>query len=482
MKSFFEKPELFRAENYKGYFLSRNPLKPDESLVNLEGEDDLTRFRRMLCAREAEKVSSPIKGEAFEENPKGFWLVKDQTVGGMFNIMVQSGIFRDFVISENPRLFPVYIPFPQIFGKFFSNVYSLMVDRLLPDYFRNCVYSFAYQELKGLVERGEDKQILPDLGVPGFLKEMDETKGEVLDVILFPPKPEEELAPVAETSVSEEESKEEPPPVAETSVSEEEPPVAETSVSDEEPPVAETSVSDEEPPVAEASASEPEEAPADPRKDMLINFIETRSQAEGSGFTTAIQEAIFIGLREGFENGRSKLTMIANYGEAIPSLLHLISFFYHKTVLFVDQLDMWPFVPKQEKASFLGDATQLKFLSGGQIVFLFITDADAYKAFDESFSRGYEKISLDLSLIGTDISTLNTPEVGENVLVSFLQADAAHEGKELQPFTADGVAELVSRSSGNIVKGLEMAASLIEKGKSQGFPPIDKKFVSNNIS
>ena len=445
MKSFFEKPEPFRAEDYKGYFLSRNPFKPDESLVNLEGEDDLTRFRRMLCAREAEKVSHLIKEEAFEENPKGFWLVKDQTVGGMFNIMVQSGIFRDFVISENPRLFPVYIPFPQIFGKFFPNVYSLMVDRLLPEYFRNCVYSFTYQELEGLVERGEDKQILPDLGVPGFLKEMDETKGEVLDAILFPKKPEEELAPVAETSVSE-----------------------------EEPPVAEASASDQEP--------KEEEPPADPRKDMLINFIETRSQAEGSGFTTAIQEAIFIGLREGFENGRSKLTMIAKYEEAIPSLLHLISFFYHKTVLFVDQLDMWPFVPKQEKASFLGDATQLKFLAGGEIVFLFITDADAYKAFDESFSRGYEKISLDLSLIGTDIATLNTQEETEKVLASFLKADAAHMGEGLEPFTADGVAELVSRSSGNIVKGLETAASLIEKGKSQGFPPIDKKFASNNIS
>lgn len=434
--SFFEKPEPVRAKDYQGYFLSRNPFKPDESLINLEGEDETTRFRRMVCAREAEKVTYSIKEEAPKENPKSFWLVKDQTVGGMYNIMVQSGVFRDFVISENPRIFPVYIPFPQVFGKLFQSAYALMVDRLLPQYFRNCVYSFAYQELKGLVERGEAKQILPELDVPGFLKEMDKTKGEVLDEILFPKKPEE--------------AEEETPPVAEASASEEE---------QEEP-----------------------EPPVDPRKEMLIKFIEDRSQAEGSGFTTAIQEAIFIGLREGFENGRSKLTMIANYGEAIPSLLHLISFFYHKTVLFVDQLDMWPFVPKQEKASFLGDVTQLKFLSEGKIIFLFITDSDAYKAFDEGFSRGYEKLPLDLSLIGVDVATLNTPEEAEKVLVSFLKADAAHVGKELEPFTTDSVTELVSRSNGNIVKELDMAASLIEEGRSQGFPSIDKEFVTKSIS
>jgi hypothetical protein len=461
MSSLFEKPEPVRAKDYKGYFLSRNPFKPDESLVNVEGEDDVTRFRRMVCAREVEKVSSLIKEQALAESPKNFWLVKDQTVGGMYSIVVQSGVFRDFVISENPRLFPVYIPFPQVFGKLFQNVYSLMVDRLLPQYFRNCVYSFTYQELKGLVQREEEKQVFPDLDVPGFLKEMDETKGDVLDEILFPKEPEEE--------------EEEPPPVAEASASEpdeEKEPKAEASASE---PDEEKEPKEEK--TEETGAEAQEEAPADPRKDMLINFIETRSQAEGSGFTTAIQEAIFIGLREGFENGCSKLTMTANYGEAIPSLLHLISFFYHKSVLFVDQLDMWPFVPKQEKASFLGDATQLKFLSGGEIVFLFITDADAYKAFDKSFSSGYEKLPLDLSLIGTDISTLGTPEETEKVLVSFLKADPAHSKKGLEPFASDSVAELVSRSNGNIVEELDMAATLIEKGRSQGFPSIDKEFV-----
>lgn len=447
MQSLFEKPEPVRKEDYTGYFLSRNPFILDEDLVNIDGDDEGTHFIKLVCAKEIARGWQLIEEEAFKDSPRNLWLIRDKSVANMYNFAVEGGVFRKLVISENPRFLPVYVPLSEVFSGLLKGLHRLIVDRFLPDYLRNCVHAFAYQELKILAERGEDKQVLPELDVPQFLKEMDETKGEALDDILFPKKPEEveDTLPVTEASASE-------PDEAEAEKTE------------------------------ETKTGEQEGVAADPRRDALIKFIETKSQEKDYSFGAAVQEAIFVSLRDGFEKGRARLEIPTGYRESTPGLVRLITRFYHKVVINIDQFESWEFFSEADKASFLGALTEFNFLSGGKIILLFTSDPLVFDTFDESFRRGFQGVPLDLSLIASDISLLNTPEQTERVLRNFLQADPVHDNKELEPFTADGVAELISRSDGNILKGLELASSLIEKGSSQRFPSIDREFVSKSIS
>lgn len=400
--------------------MSRNPFDIDESLADLEGETDQIRLARIVCAREIEKVLSAIKVEAGKNHPKNLWLIKDPDAANMYNVAVAAGVFRGLVISGDPRFFPVYVALPIVFATPLKRIYELMADRLQPKDMRNCVYTLITEELKGLVERGEDKEALPEVDVPGLIEEITRTDGIVLDEILFPPKP------AAEAAATEEEEK--------------------------------AAGEEEITPVAETSVSEPE----DPRREALINFIEGRVRDETLSFPIVTQNAIVIGMRDGFEKGREALTVGSGYRDALAGIIRLISYFYHKILIFIDQVEMWEMFSDTEKAAFLGVMTEFGFLSGGRSMLVFASELAAYKAFDPNFTKGYKKINLNLRLTHTDLDKLTSIEETEKVLIDFLEADPIHKGKSLSPFTRDDVKDLVKRSKGNILKILEEARKLLD--------------------
>lgn len=401
--------------------MSRNPFDIDESLADLEGETDQIRLARIVCAREIEKVLSAIKVEAGKNHPKNLWLIKDPDAANMYNVAVAAGVFRGLVFSEDPRLFPVYVALPIVFATPLKRIYELMADRLQPKDMRNCVYTLLAEELKGLVKRGEDKSVLPEIDVPELIDEITKTDGIVLDEILFPPKP------AAEAAATEEEE--------EKAAGEE-----------------------------ETTPVEPE----DPRREALINFVEGRVRDETLGFPTVTQNAVVIGMRDGFEKGREALTVGSGYREALAGLIRLISYFYQKILVFIDQVEMWEMFSDTEKAAFLGVMTELGFLSGGQSMLVFAGELSTYKAFDPNFTKGCKKINLDLRLTYTDLDTLTSVEGVERMLTDFLEADPIRREKGLRPFTRSDVEDLVRRAKGNTLKILEGARRMFEqyrKGK-----------------
>lgn len=384
--------------------ISHNPFDLDESLINLEGETDQIKLMRLICAKEAVKASTLIKAEADQDKPKNFWLMKDAEASHMYNVAVAGGVFRSLVISEEPRLFPVYVALPIVFTTPLKRIYELVSDRLQSEDLRNCVYTLLTEELKDLMERGEDKSVLPEIDVPKLIDEIAKTDGIVLDEILFPPKPAE--------------------------------------------------------PPADATEELP---PEDPRCKALINFVEGRLQDEALGFPAVTQNAIVIGMRDGFEKGREALTVGSGYRDALSGLIRLTSYFYRKIVILIDQVDMWGMFSDTEKAAFLGVLTEFGFLSAGRSMLIFVSEPDAYKAFDPNFTKGYKKINLDLRLTYTDLDKLDSVEEMEKVLMDFLEADPAHKGKGLHPFTKSDVKNLVGKAKGNILKMLEEAKKLFEQ-------------------
>jgi len=467
MEPFFEQQSKKAKEvGFPDYFLAENPFPAEGDLIEGEGEgeDVDSLYCNQIYAKEIRRIFDSIF-EASEKGKKKVWLVKDEKVVQEDNISVVTGLFRALTISESPRVFSSYIPFPVIVPDPLAGILRWCADRLSVERFRYCVYTFVYRELKNLLESGTASEVFTQLDVSDVLQQMNDTKGEAIDEILFIEEPEEEEAQDAGAGDQPEEK---------TGAAD-----AETAEGDHVPSVEEVS--------SEEEAKRKDELEEKKRtRNELVRFLQQRIAA--SGFSPQIRGALALAITEGFERGHSNIGL-GEYRETLKGLFSLVSIFFAKAVIIVDRLDNWDMLTETQQAQILGALSELNWLIGKSGITVLCAYNRTVKAFDEDFVSSYQKLALDLWPAALDLRTPITPEKASDLISYFIQFDEHRKEKlvetaskglsSIHPFTEEGIGELVEKVNGDIVKLLVGAGKLLETGKAENQAVLDKEFVKN---
>lgn len=478
MSELFEVPVQAEKENpYAGYGLQGNPFRVDEDLATLDIGTDEARFKKIMCALEVERLVDLISGEAYSESPRKLWLKEDASTAKRFNNVVTTGLFRAMVGSANPRMLPVYIPIPQVMDDFAGNVYNLIIDRMLPRYFKNAAYAFLYQELKRV--SGGDPNAGPFNAVE-LMEQMDATSGLALDEILYGK--EFMLTESEEYGVLEEVEVEEPmnPEDLERYLDEGEFMTKnETDVTEEtketDAEKAEVVETDSSSPQSPSSPPEEEEEPIDPRRTAILQFAGRRLNDPAYSFGNTLKLAIQTGLGDSFVKARIILQQANSPKDELLGLLRFICRYYNGVVVFIDQLDPWVMFSDAEKIQLLSSIHEFDLMSGGRAVLTSVSNAEVYDAFDVRYLKECETVPLRLSWMSQNVTEIAKDKSTRNELITEFIAKAG--GKDTGPFSSDGIDAIFDSANGEVCPAIDKCAELLEAGSRDGFPLIDGAFV-----
>lgn len=464
MAPIFDIPE--REESpYAGYGLDSNPFAVDETLATIGGDDDITKFRRIICASAVARLAKSLATGLVDGNPQPAWMLEDKSTSNQFNIVVSTGVFRYLVAGQNPRILPVYVPLPQVANDFTGNVFKLIVDRLLPRYFRNVIYAFICRELEKTVADG---QTALTIDAAELLKEIEATAGGALDEIFFGH--EFALTTAEEYGV-----------LIETNP---EPEIEVTPEEDDGPEFVDYDAEDEIEVIEEIEVTEeiPEEEPVDERRALLLAFVAGRLADESSAAGETLRNAVDVSLTDGFVRGRLVLEKAPKAVDEIMGLIKLISFYYNGVVIMLDQIDPWKFLTEQERINILKDLYNVELISKGKAAVVVVSDERNFDDFDSGFKSRCRMLPLNLAwTLETSVNFSKDETKAEALLEDFLKS-ARPDGKSgLEPFDTSGVTAILKKSAGNILDGLEMCRRLIDAGSDAGFPAIDKSFVEMTL-
>lgn len=443
---------------YKKYSLRTNPFKIDKNLIEDSDTDDALSYQRRILGHEIQRVVNILKDEIFKPMPRSFWLVEDRSVSKSFNNVVGGAVFAGFVGKDKPRVLPVYVPVPQATSDFVGTSFRLTVDRLLPRYLRASVYSFICRELETAVREGKSQEIMPGVDIQKFLQDIDATEGQALTDILFPKK---EISQVEEYGVMEEEDED----AIVEELKELEKKEAEDAKAETTENIVDAEILDEEEPGEESSL-----------KDHLIYYIYQRMEDPTLEFSENLRATIQVCMQEGFVKGRIFLDRTGDAKTDIASLLRLVRYYYNGVVFFVDQLDPWRFFNNEDKLAFMSQVYEMKLLTGKDSVTMFMSDEEIYKNFDNRFVKEQVKLPLNLQFASEDFEVVGKDEKKfKALMIQFLSESSKKTG--LAPFSEDAVPVILKLADHNAKKALDLCGTLLDLGKDEGYPAIDKKFV-----
>lgn len=467
MTSIFNTPAKREdAGAFAGYGLDGNPFEVDETLATIGGKDDLTRFRRIVCAAEVRRIAKSIVNDLLAGNPQPVWLLEDGQALKQYNNVVATGVFRYLVSSQNPRILPVYVPLPQVANDFTGNVYKLIIDRLLPRYFRNVTYSFICRELEKAITDG---QAGLSFDAAGLLADTEATAGRTLDEIFFGAEftltMAEEYGGIVQPILAEELPEEVPE-------------------EDEGPDFVDHDAEDEAEEVEETVEVEVtvEEEPVDERRAPLLAFINERLTDESSAAGETLRDAVLTALTDGFVEGRHVLEKAPAPRDEIMGLIRLISLYYNGIVVMVDQLDPWPYLNDQERINILSDIYNFELAASGKAMVTVVSDKGNFENFDAGFKKRCRMLPMELKWTREPTIDFGQDAIkAEEFLEDFLNSARLTEASGTKPFDTSGVAEIMAQAGGDILVALDLCRRLIETGRESGFPPIDKSLANKAV-
>lgn len=472
MEPFFEEQSgKIEEVEFPQYFLSNNPFPSELDLTEGEGEDEdfYSLFCRQLYQREVDVIADHVLNES-KKGKKKFWLLKNEKIIAEHNISIVTGLFRALTTSPVPRIFSAYIPFPVIVRDPLGGILQWLNDRLSVDRFRLCVCVFIYDELKKLQESGLATKSLSDIDLTELLQNMNQTKGEAINDILFVEEPQE----------MSEQKGEDRPEIKQNS--------GEQIAADDKSTKQDVDSEEREkitPEELEAKRKEFEQKKK--IRDEFILFIEEKISK--SEFSPQAKAALAVAITKGFEKGRSYVGL-GEYRESLKALLSLASLFYENAVVILDRLENWDMLDDTQQANTIGVLTELKWLFGEFGLLVLSSYNRTAEAIGEDFVGTFEKLSFDLWPVTLDLKSPIPIEKAEDLLSYFIQFDRHRKEKseELKasklpnsyPFTEEGILELVEQVKGDIGKYLIHAGRLLEAGKNEQYPLIDAEFVKKH--
>ncbi len=461
MEKFFEKKEYISKPSYPQYFLQHNPFYVSQALLEKQDAGDTrSLFLRHVYQKEINRIMAFIGDLASQPGMPRLWILKDDSASPEHSIAVIGGIFRTLLRSESPRFYATYAPLPMLAENPLREVTHLLVDRFQDPIFRRCLYSFIYQELEKVLESNQANEVLPEVDVEDILARMNETRGEVIEEILFPKKEEEEESGV-ESQESEVESQE--------SGEEEESEVESQESEDTGLKVKET---------------EEEKKQKEIARRLADFIVEVSKKMQ---FGAQVESAIEVTVRESFSKGLSNLSQYLKYRELIPGLIQLLFYVYKRVVVLVDQLEMWGMFEEAQKGRFIGTLSELEWLAKDKAILIFSSYAETLEEVGETYTAGFIKQTLDLKLANIDVATPLSDEQLTEVLSEFMASDPYRTQKkdnlkrkkldDLYPFTEDGVKQIIEHEYSDIVNVLDLSGRLLDEGRQAGYPIIDREFV-----
>ncbi len=463
MTTLFEAPVAPETSGkLAGYGLNKNPFVVDESRATISGDDAATRFRRMVCAHEIQRVADLLAVEVGQATQQPVWIKEDPLVPRKFNNVVSTGIFRALMASESPRILPVYVALPKVAIDLTGNIFKLIIDRMLPGYFKNVVYAYIYQELKQAAAAGVSG---PDFDPDSLVAAMDATGGVVLDEILFGG---EYKLTDAETYGVIIEPEPEPEPIVV-----EEPLEVDHDAEEEAAEVTETEV---------VEVEVVEEEPIDPRRDAVIAFVRERVEDETNGFGLATRRAIASSLTDGFVKSRLLLEEAPDPKNELLGLIRLAGRYYNGIVVLVDQLEGWVHLDEQQRITLLSAIYEFELLSGGKAVFTVVSSPAVYDDFDPRFTGRCTTIPLKLTWVTQDPAAIFGDQEKLNTLVEeFLSPVRTGDQTGVEPFTEAGLKHVFDKVDGSPAAFIELCGQLLDKGAGDGFVPIDEVYADKGV-
>ncbi len=462
-----------KAENtYAGYGLDENPFAVDETLATIGGQDELTRFRKIICAAEVRRLAKSIAKDLLAGNSQPVWMLEDGESSKQYNSVVTTGVFRYMVAGQDPKILPVYVPLPQVANDFTGNVFKLIIDRLLPRYFRNVIYSFIRRELEAAVADGRAGLLFD---AAALLNEIDATAGRTLDEIFFGA---EFSLTMAEEYGVVVEPEPEPAPAVETE-EDDGPDFVDYDAEDEAAEAAAAEAEAEEAMVAEEIV---EEVTVDARRAPLFAFVGSRLEDESYAAGETVRAAVSTSLADGFVKGRLVLEKTPAPREEIMGLIRLITQYYDGIVVMVDQIDPWPYLTDQERINILSDTYNFELAGAGKALTVMVSDQHNYDDFDAGFKKRCRILPLGLSWTREDSVDFGRDTAKtESLVEDFLNPARLNETAGITPFDKTGVEAILEKAGGNILVALEMCRRLVDAGREIGFPKIDKSFANKAV-
>ncbi len=527
MAGFFDQKQPTVPEpEFPGYDNQYNPFPAVERADDPAKQREA--FDKAFCDIETARVRDELSRIWLDEKTRRVCMVKEQRVANSHNVVVMSGAMREVFFNEAPRLFSVYVPLPIWREDLLSGIVWMMEDMLGDPYFRVVLNSYVYRELSELVESGKAAEVLPSIDVPKLLEDMQATEGQALEEMLFPPPPPEpELsaegegdavdgavvtgdepgaaasgdaaagAPEGDLSPEEFEAElerrlagggaEAEAAAGESGGAEAEASSAEsTEAEGTEPAAAETAPGGAEPEGPPSGNGEnPEEAPKkpeNPQRDELVKYFKGRFQ-EGP-FGKQVQRSIVRALRKGYEKGRAKLGTVPAH-ETINGLLDWLQYYYHGSLVLVDQIEGFEFLEEEEKSRILGAMSEFGWLSKGRAILVVGVYPAGLEEVGEDNLAGFVRLPFRLGALsrepGEELDDAGAKQLIADCLGRRSVDQPDGEAPKLEPFTEDAVAAVLEVTDKTVLGVIGACRRLMEVGRDAGFASIDSAFVKANL-
>jgi hypothetical protein len=477
-------PEFSPA--FPDYYLGNNPFPPLE--LKEQGKQPIEVLRQTLYRREIQRLLRILMDRVRDDSAPNPWIVKDRRGGTEHNVSVIGGMFRFLVESEQLRIFPVYAPLPIIYESPLGGILRMTLDRLTEDSLRLCVSAFIYDELHDFP--GHESEAPFD--VKEFLQRLDESDGKILEELFDLGKGQSE----GQSAVGSEQSG---VPLASPSAglgagssqeSEEQ--------SEVRSPESEGELESDGSGEAEGiegtkgnSEAEPKESEEDPeikkQREWLLSFVTSR--AEQTKLGEQIRDTLRTTLTEGWKEGKKALDAASPQNEVLMGLCRLMSRYFKKVIVFVDQLEGWSGLDETEQATFLGAVAEFNFFATPAALLVFVSYDRALEEMGERIARQFQLVNLNLRQAYLNLDGVGRDEV-RLMILEFLNSDSyreerqdqvAEEQGELFPFTEEAVVELCERTGFNLTEILFAAHDLLEAGATKNYPLIGEPFVKSNL-
>ena len=488
----FEKPQIPQEFLYPEYGLRFNPFTVEDETI--ENNSRQAAYCNHVYSREAKRVVAKVRDWVAEGETSKLWIVKDMSVDMSHHIYLSGGILRRLMAFESLRVFPTVALLSLIYKSFTNGAQKALLDRFTEEHYRRCLFSYAYDSLKELVQSGVAEEALPGVDVPAFLLEIEESDGELLYRILYGEKVEEEEEAAAGESSDDQQSggvggadmvvvSPNGSQGGETATGYEE-----VKESDET-----TAGSDELDkagiPAAQESqeSQESEESEEEDEETLRLRalsdavFRAVAISLEGSTFGYLGREVVSRGLIS-LEDGLAFIKAGGHSTDALVDILKFLSSYYNAAFVFVDRIDAWEMLDDDERKRVYAEVGEWKWVIGDKGCLALAAGPRFADAVDKSFLADAIRVDLDFHDIECDGTEKGDVETASAVIADFLSAARA-EGAEpsIHPFTNEAIA-MMAESTEDVTAILETAGDLLERAAGRGLEAIGAEEIASLTS
>jgi len=238
----------------------------------------------------------------------------------------------------------------------------------------------------------------------------------------------------------------------------------------------------------EAAAEIAEDPQIKRNREWFLTFVDRR--AEEAKLGEEVRDALKAALTEGWKKGRERLLAAGAEKEVLMGLYRLMSRFYRKVMVFIDQLEGWPALDEAEQAAFFGAVAEFNYFASPAAMLVFVSYDRALEAMGEKIVKQFQLMNLSLRQAYLNLANIDKEEV-RRTIVEFLSADPYREERkdevlkkygELFPFTEEAIDELCEQTNCSLLDSLFAARNLLEAGAKKNYARIDGKFVQRNLA